>query len=51
MTADGKEVKDVLGFAELEFTLGNQELNNARMLVFKNLSGPCLIGRDILSAS
>ena len=50
MTADGKEVKDVLGFAELEVTLGNQKLANARMLVFKNLTNPCLIGRDILLA-
>ena len=50
MTADGKEVKDVLGFAELEVTLGNQKLNNARMLVVKDLTNPCLIDRDILSA-
>ena len=50
MTADGKEVKDVLGFAEAEVTLGNQKLTNARMYVFKNLTNPCLIGRDILSA-
>ena len=50
MTADGKEVKDVLFFAEVEVTLGNLKLTNARMLVFKNLTNPCLVGRDILSA-
>ena len=50
MTADGKEVKDVIGFAEVEVTLGSQKLTNARMLFFKNLTNPCLIGRDILSA-
>ena len=50
MTADGKEVKDILGFAEVEVTLGSQNLANARMLVFKHLTNPCLIGRDILSA-
>ena len=50
MTADGKEVKDVLGFAEVEVTLGNQKLNNATMLIFKNLTNLCLICRDILSA-
>ena len=36
MTADGKEEKDVLGFAEVEVTLGSQKLTNTRMLIFKN---------------
>ena len=35
-------------FAEVDVTLGNLKLNNARMLVFKTLTNPCLIGKDIL---
>ena len=34
MTADGKEVKDVLGFADIEVTQRSQKLTDARILVF-----------------
>ena len=36
ITVDGKEVKEILGFAEVDVTLGNQTLEKVRMLVFKN---------------
>ena len=56
ITADGKEVKDILGFAvddildfEADVTLGNQTLEKVRMLVFKNSTNPCLLGRDVLA--
>ena len=44
VTADGKEVKDILGFADVDVTLGNQTLEKVKMLVFKNSTNPCLIG-------
>ena len=49
VTADGKEVQDILGFAEVNVTLGNQTLEKVKMLVFKNSTNPCLIGRDVLA--
>ena len=49
ITADGKEVKDILGFAEVDVILGNQKLERVKMLVFKNATNPCLIGRDVLA--
>ena len=49
VTADGKEVKDILGFAELDATIDNQTLEKVKMLVFKNASNPCLVGRDVLA--
>ena len=49
VTADGKEVRDILGFAEVDVTLGDQTLEKVRMLVFKNSTNPCLIGRDVLA--
>ena len=49
MTADGKEVQNILGFAEIDVTLGNQTLEKVRMLVFKNATNPCLVGRDVLA--
>ena len=49
MTADGKEVKDILRFAEVDLTLSNQTLEKVRMFVFKNSASPCLIGREILA--
>ena len=49
VTADGKEIKDILGFAEVDVTLGNQTLEKVKMLVFKNSTNPCLIGRDVLA--
>ena len=49
VTADGKEVKDILGFAKEDVTIGNQTLEKVRMLVFKNSTSPCLIGRDVLA--
>ena len=49
VTADGKEEQNVLGFAEVNVTLGNHTLEKVRMLVFKNASNPCLIGRDVLA--
>ena len=48
-TADGKEVKDILGFAEVDVTIGKQTLKKVKMLVFKNASNPCLVGRDVLA--
>ena len=39
----------MLGFAEVNVTLGNHTLEKVRMLVFKNASNPCLIGRDVLA--
>ena len=49
VTADGTEAKDSLGFAEVDATLGNQALEKVKMLVFKNSTNPCLVGRDVLS--
>ena len=49
VTAEGNEVKDLLGFTEADLMLGNQKKAKAKMLVFKSLTNPCLIGRDILS--
>ena len=49
ITADGKEVKDILGFANVDVTLGNKTLEKVRMLVFKNSTNRCLIGRDVLA--
>ena len=48
MTADSKEVKDVLEFAEVDVTIGNQTLE-VKMLVFKNATNPCFVGRDVLA--
>ena len=50
ITADGKEVQDVSGFAEVEVFLGNQKLEKVKKLVFKNATNPCLIGRDVLAS-
>ena len=47
--ADGKEVKNILGFAEVDVILGNQKLEKVNVLVFKNATNPCLIGRDVLA--
>ena len=49
VTADGKEVKDLLGFAEVDIILGDQKLERVKTLVFKNATNPCLIGRDVLA--
>ena len=49
VTADGKEVKDILGFAEVDVTIGNQTLERVKMLVFKNTTNPFLVGRDVLA--
>ena len=49
ITADGKEVKDLLGFAEVDIALGNQKLEKVKTLVFKNATNPCLVGRDVLA--
>ena len=49
VTADGKEVKDMLGFVEADLILGNQKLEKVKMLMFKKVTNPCLIGRDILA--
>ena len=49
VTAEGNEVKDLLGFAEADVTLGNQKQEKVKMLVFKSLTNPCLIGRDVLA--
>ena len=49
VTADGKEVKDLLGFAEVDVILGNQKLEKMKTLVFKNATNPCLVGRDVLA--
>ena len=49
VTAEGNEVKDLLGFAEADVILGNQKQEKVRMLVFKSLKNPCLIGRDVLA--
>ena len=49
VTADGKEIKDILGFAEVDLILGNQKLEKVKMPVFKNATNPCLIGRDVLA--
>ena len=49
ITADGKEVKDILGFAEEDVILGNKNLEKVKMLVFRNATNPCLIGRDVLA--
>ena len=49
ITADGKEVKDMLGFAEAYIILGKQKLDKVRMLVLKNATNPCLKGRDVLA--
>ena len=49
ITADSKEVKDILEFAGVDVTLGNQTLEKVRMLVFKNSTNPCLIRRDVLA--
>ena len=49
VTADGKEVKDILGFAEVDVILGNQKLEKVKILVFKNATNPCLIERDVLA--
>ena len=40
VTADGKEVKDILGFTEVDVILGNQKLESVKMLVFKNSTNP-----------
>ena len=39
----------MLGFAEADVILGNQKLEKVKMLVFKSLTNPCLIGRDVLA--
>ena len=49
MTADGNEVQNILGFAEIDVTLGNQTLEKVRMLVFKNATNLSLVGRDVLA--
>ena len=49
VTADEKEVKDMLGYAEADIILGNQKLEKVKMIVFKNVKNPCLKGRDILA--
>ena len=49
VTADGKVFKDILGFAEVDVTIGNQTLEKVKMLVFKNATNPCLVGRDVLA--
>ena len=49
VTADEKEVRDILGFAEVDVILGNNKVEKVRMLVFKNSTNPCLIGRDVLA--
>ena len=49
VTADGKQVKDLLGFAEVDIILGNQKLEKVKTLVFKNATNPCLVGRDVLA--
>ena len=49
VTAEGNEVKDLLGFTEADLMLGNQKKEKVKMLVFKSLTNPCLIGRDVLS--
>ena len=50
ITADGKEVRDILGFTEVDFILGNRNLERVKMLVFKTATNPCLIGRDVLAS-
>ena len=49
VTAEGNEVKDLLGFTEADVILGNQKQEKVKMLVFKSLTNPCLIGRDVLA--
>ena len=49
ITEDGKEVQDVPGYVETYVTLGEHELKGVRMLVFKRVTNPCLIGRDVLA--
>ena len=49
MTAEGNEVKDLLGFTEADVILGNQKQERVKMLVFKSLTNQCLIGRDVLA--
>ena len=49
ITADGKEVKDILGFTEADVILGNKMLEKVKMLVFRNATNPCLIGQDVLA--
>ena len=49
VTADGNEVQNILWFAETYVTLGNQTLEKVRMVVFKNTTNPCLVGRDVLA--
>ena len=46
VTAEGNEVKDLLGFTEADVILGNQKQEKVKMLVFKSLTNPCLIGRE-----
>ena len=40
---------DILGFADVDVTLGIKTLEKVKMLVFKNSTNPCLIGRDVLA--
>ena len=47
--ADGKEVKDILGFAEVDVILGNKKMEKVKMLLFKNATYPCLIGGDVFA--
>ena len=47
ITVDGKELRDILGFTEVDMILGNQKLVKVKMLVFKNVTNPCLIGMDV----
>ena len=49
VTADGKEVKDLLRFAEVDIILGYQKLERVKTIVFKNSTNPCLVGRDVLA--
>ena len=49
VTADGNELKDLLGFVEADIIQGNRKLENLKMLVFKSLTNPCLIGREVLA--
>ena len=49
VTADGKESKDILGFAEVDVTIGDQTLEKVKTLVFKNATNPFLVGRNVLA--
>ena len=49
VTAEGNEVKDLLGFTEEDVTLGNQKQEKVKMLVFKSLTNQFLIRRDVLA--